>query len=1733
MSKKKDAKFSKSCKREKSTKWKYIYQKKSIYKKCLNSRNKIVFVQGEKNKFKNIHFKGNKRRIMNITNIFKIYNLKNNNENNKKNTKVCSTYKDNIKNVFTHNDNKINFDKIEKNIMWKKLLIDMICFNNNLNVPYNESKYYSDSTSASSKNFDNHMNEKNITMYYKGKGKKKCNPINKKGNNFDYINKINYSVNIELHSLFTYVRTKLKKKNKDSFKNTNVLNKMSLHDDNDLINNRYNKEQYAKLNNQYIPENKEKILNDIKTKHNMAPPPNRRKSIIGGVRENMDMYDNNNNNNYNGPYNNNYNGPYNNNYNDPYNNNNYNDPYNNNNYNDPYNNKFRPMVKSESHHIKNNVQREANVHIEESVERNKKKQSNNKEENKVSKEQEQLNNNESEGIDEDLFSDEFDMDDYDSDGNKKEKPYYTDRCILDRSTKRVSILDKLNLGLKNKGNDKNKNDENISNKDILTKKSDDNAFKLKKYESKKYVDNTNEDSNTDDESYDKNKKMKNIKNVKDIKDIRNYHKMNSLMRNENKMPPPKKIVQNKGQTKKVDEMDTSKKEGIKDMKGNVYKNKKDARMKSKMNYPPKHDMNNPMDRDVNNTMNYDMNNTNISNINNPINYQMNIPLDYQMIPNNNINNIHNNNNNINNSIYFQNNNKSINYNGINHFPCNDINNISYPEQKNNINNMHIDSSNQLIEGNYNNMNRINSNNKNLILYNKGNEKYDEDFTLNYILQKYDDDDQFFCSNIYTQINEEDKKDELKKYTEGMNRLVEQMYFYDNFNDEYKITKENKKETTESFDIIDTSLNIHVVDANEDNITDVNKDNQEIISKMELKIKELEKTIDEMKKKDKVDSSHHEKKKKTKKKKKTNNGRSSSFSDESSYNKEEEEGEEESNKKHSMLNKLKKDIEEMKKNMKREEENRRIQKRGIKKKMKEMKGDIKKEENDKIDDNVKSVQEDEKNKTKEKIENDEELDNEYAYKFNIDDIINTEQLNNIKNGILDNVYYYIYESYDQRDYDILENLAKKHEIKGRKISYNINLPKYNFNAKRTSSAWFLNPAYENYMLEEKKKKRMSLEQNKMISSNSFEHVQFLFNENEMVDGTIIKNGDDDDDDDKSVGKISEIRDSEFSYESFISEQKKKIKKNKINLIKIKNNVVRNKSKSIIQDHNIKEDIKENNMVGHKEDDDEKYKKYEDKEKDDINSKQIQNSQTSPSNNDNIINNIFGTINNYVQENGVLDFYNSSNLIIKEENEKGEKKEKKVEKINEDENDNNDENILKDQIEKQKKEKELLELEIENKKKKKELEELELQLMENKKKQFLGNKLIDDLQKDINCTKEEKKKKNEAKEEEETEKNINDQMVNEKEMDVNSKNEREIVQVHNEIKNTNNKEEEGKKKNLLKEKEINDCLNDYINKQKKKEKKKNNWAMYGRPIVKRQNNRNINIKNDLKKLYSSKSESGFNDYAFYAERFFEVITGYNSEPDYLSDIDNQAKNEENKNDIIHNNNIIKISKKMKENIYENSPFHTYGRPIYEKKSKNPNNYNKIKSTTHNAILKKKRKKTLNKSISINSFTKMNSSNNKIVKRTSIKNNTIDNYNNSTIKKIIHKEQNVEDQGYIDLKTKRKLIYDALDEINQQTQQKNLKITENITQVGKKHGQNVSNIIKNTGAMLIEKITRKGNDNNEEDQFSEELKVLEKLKKLKELKRIEELKTLEEEEKKRLEELNSLKVEEEKKKKKIWRK
>ncbi|SPJ11275.1 conserved Plasmodium protein, unknown function, partial [Plasmodium sp. DRC-Itaito] len=1118
MSKKKDAKFSKSCKREKSIKWKYIYQKKSIYKKCLNSRNKILFVHRKKNKFKNIHFKGNKKRIINITNIFKIYDLKNNNENNKKSKKLCSTYSDNIKNMFTHKNNKIKFDKIEKNIMWKKLLIDMIYFNNSLNVPYNESKYYSDSTSASSKNFDNHMKKKNITMYYKVGEKRKCNPINKTGNNFDYINKINYSVNIELHSLFTYFRTKLKKKNKDSFKNKNVLNKMSLHDSG-LINNRYNKEQYAKLNNQYIPENKEKILNDIKTKPNMAPPPNRRKSN-SVVKENMDMHDNNynnpynnnynnpynnnyndpyNNNNYNDPYNNNYNntynnnnnnyiGPYNNNYNDPYNNN-YNDPYNNNNYNDPYNNKFTPMVKSETYHIKNSIQSEANIHIDESVDKNIKKKSNNKDENKAANEQEQLNNNESEDIDEDLFSDEFDMDDYDSDGNKKEKPYYTDRCILDRSAKRVSILDKLNLGLKNKGNDKNENNENISNKDILTKKIDDNAFKFKKYETQKYVDDTNEGSNTDDKSHDKNKKMKNIKNVKDIKDIRNYHKMNSLMRNDNKMPPPKKIDQNKGQTKKVDEMNTSKKEGINDIKENICNNRKDPRMKSKMNYPPKYDMNNPMDCDMNNPMdadmnnpmdadmnnamnydvnnamnynvnnainydvnnainydinnpmnydinnpinyyinnpmnydinnpiNYQMNNTNISNINNPINYQMNIPLNYQMIPNN----IKNNNNN---SIYFKTNNKSINYNGINRFPCNDINNIGYPQQKNNINNMHIDGYNQLTEEGYDDMNTLNYNNKNLILYNKGDEKYDEDFTLNYILQKYDDDDKFFCSNIYTSINEDDKKDELKKYTEGMNRLVEQMYFYDNLNDEYRVTKENKKETTESFDIIDTSLNIHVVDANDDNITDINKDNLEIISKMELKIKELEKTIDEMKKKDKVDRSHHEKKKKTKKKKKTNNG-SSSSSDESSSNKEEE-----SNPKHSMLNKLKKDIEEMKNNMKREEENRRIQKRGIKK-MKEMKGDIKKEENDKIYDNVKSVEEEGKNKTKQNKEDDEELDNGYAYKFNIDDIINTEQLNNIKNGILDNVYYYIYESYDQRDYEILENLAKKHEIKGRK------------------------------------------------------------------------------------------------------------------------------------------------------------------------------------------------------------------------------------------------------------------------------------------------------------------------------------------------------------------------------------------------------------------------------------------------------------------------------------------------------------------------------------------------------------------------------------------------------------------------------------------------------------------------------------------------------------------------------
>lgn len=49
----------------------------------------------------------------------------------------------------------------------------MICFNNNLNVPYNESKYYSDSTSASSKNFDNHMNEKKYYNVLQRKGEKK------------------------------------------------------------------------------------------------------------------------------------------------------------------------------------------------------------------------------------------------------------------------------------------------------------------------------------------------------------------------------------------------------------------------------------------------------------------------------------------------------------------------------------------------------------------------------------------------------------------------------------------------------------------------------------------------------------------------------------------------------------------------------------------------------------------------------------------------------------------------------------------------------------------------------------------------------------------------------------------------------------------------------------------------------------------------------------------------------------------------------------------------------------------------------------------------------------------------------------------------------------------------------------------------------------------------------------------------------------------------------------------------------------------------------------------------------------------------------------------------------------------------------------------------------------------------------------------------------------------------
>ncbi|CRG95944.1 conserved Plasmodium protein, unknown function [Plasmodium gallinaceum] len=1280
---------------------------------------------------------------------------------------------------------------------------------------------------------------------------------------------------------------------------------------------------------------------------------------------------------------------------------------------------------------------------------------------------------------------EIEKDEYNSEGEKKEKVYFTDRCILNKNTKGNSIMNKFNTSLNN-----NKNIENMNNNEKMSNKLSSNNNEMNTYNKSnegKRIANLREIIDLDDE---------NIPKKEMVAYMKADNQMGSSAQNNEIINLPKDTQMNY----KIQDMQMS--YPLQDMQMNY------PMQNMQMNYPmqnmqmnyPTHDiqMNYPMQdlqmnyptQDMqmkhpmpNAQVDYSMHDIKMENqLNNPMNNSMksnNLPFTFPIMNGNDY---------------------SMNSNTMNNY-------IKLPND--NCNKM-------LVNGEYVDK-KFNLNNKNLITYNNEKVKCDEDFTLNYIIQKYDDDDKFFCNNNLTNDN---RNNELRKYTEGMNKIVEQMYFYDNFHDEYKICDEKVNSSNDSYNIIDTSLNLNVIDENVKNENE-NKENKKVISALELRINELEKNIEELMNKNKQNIQELENEKKKKKKSDISNNEKT-----------------ESN---NIIKKLKKEIEQIKNVIHKKKKKNNNNNKSFKiEKYKE-----EKKEDDKL---VKDPNEEENNN------------------FNLDNIINHENLNNLKNEILDNVYYYIYESYDQKDYEILENLAKKHETIGKKVNYNVNLPKYNFNHKRTSSAWFLNPAYENYMLEEKKKKE---------DSSKIEKVEFLFNEDKIDENSKKA-------DENNLEYVSEIRDSDFSYETFISEKKKKLKRSKMDLIKIKNSMIHKNGKTISLEQNIL--IKKNNNVI------ESVSKKEEK-KDNSKKEEI----------DLYENDIFGIINNYVQDKSLFDLFHSTSYNEKVEN-------KKIE-------DKKDDISICKEIEKKKKEKELLDLEIENKKKKKELEELELQLIENKKKKIEANILIQEIEKEtklkkvkteefINkdvvytCYIDKENNNNLIRKDENTQDLKNDEDIkedyikNEEEKDINNyeenkcitnKDEKNIKDVeenkyitNEEDKNIKDVEEKGHIQNRkekdkddmlppFQQKETDDYFNDYC-KMKKKEKKKNNWALYGRPIVKREKKNII-----LKKLSTSKSDNGFNDYTFFAEKFFEVITGYRSEPDNLSDYDTKSNikepitDESNKKDHLSQLNgkkIVNLNKKMKQNIYENDIFCRLGRPKYEKKKKN-NNYYKRKSTIHNSILKKnstnKKKKLLKRSVSKNHFSKFDIAHTGIVEKAKLKlkeklisdeknlNNSVNiekNQNDNIVNDLIDnfKKYNIinnENNQNFDLKYKRKLIYEALD-TNDFTNERGLNENDEIRKedLEKNYIENISfhehldinndnnqkkkigDTKKNISMKKQDKIERLEELQEKEASKLEEMRKREEAKKLEEMRKQEEARKLEEmkkrEEAKKLEEI-----------------
>ncbi|CRH03693.1 conserved Plasmodium protein, unknown function [Plasmodium relictum] len=1551
---KKKKRNKKKKKIKKLSKWKYLCRENLSNRIC--DINEISLTHNVK-KFVNYHLKENIKRNSNMhTSIGK--KKKNYSEASKK---------------LNNEDISINLLHIIIEYIKLKILLKKKFNLNNISNKYNnENNFFSDSTSASSKGFYEFANENN-SIFQRRK------TVKKEKENFEYINKVNSNITVEIYSLFTFFCTKLKVKENIVPKGKNLLNKFPLNK------NALNKKQHGQkisreINNKQIPKNKEEKKND--TQGELSKDPS--KKIVENNNDQLEKGDS------------------------------------------------APVMNGDQNSVLN-----ASFEKEETT----------------------FNFDEKYILGSNKFLGELEKDEYNDEGNKKEKTYYTDRCILDKNQRRNSILNKLNMDL----NDK-KNIGNMNNNETLSSHLSDNKNKMttfNKSNEKKRIANLREINKVDDEKVPKEEGMV---------DMKTNNKMDFTVQNN-------EIVHSiKGGNMSYPVHDMQMNYPMEDMQMNY------PMEDMQMNYPMEDmQMNYPMeDMQMNYPMgcmqmNYPMNDLQMKHPMSDIQVDYSIQdtqMKYQL--NNSMGNSVQNNNlpsefpMMRNGAYPMNNNSTNNYGN---FP------------NNNCNKMFVNS--ECVDK------RFNLNNKNLVSYNNEKGKCDEDFTLNYIIQKYDDDDKFFCSN--NNLANDDRNNELKKYTEGMNKVVEQMYFYDHFHDEYKICDEKVNSSNDTYNVIDTSLNLNVINENENENKNDNKESKKIISKMQLKINELEKNIEELMNKNKQKTHELVEKK------------------ENSYT-----SNKEKSKNNNIINKLQKEIEQIKK--------------GIFRKKKKKKNNNNNNKSFKVE------------KEKEEKKEDEELVKDTGVtennNFNLDNIINHDNLNNLKNEILDNVYYYIYESYDQKDYEILENLAKKHETKGRKICYNVNLPKYNFNHKRTSSAWFLNPVYENYMLEKRKEEFSKIEK-----------AEFLFNEDKINDNSKKE--------ENNCEFASEIRDSEFSYESFISEKKKKLKRSKMDLIKIKNSMIHKKGKSISLEQNMlskrKNDINES-----------------------VNKKQEEQQQNNSKKEEmelyhnDVVNDIFGVINNYVQDKSVFDIFNSISYVEGVENKKVEEKEENM-------------SITKE-ILKKKKEKELLDLEIENKKKKKELEELELQLMENKKKKIAANKFIQDIEEEMklkevkageiickdvmnneDAHKENNKnlirkdenvqdiidnriiKKEYANNMEENNNVNNEEEKNTKDVEkknyVNNEEEKDTkdVEKKNYVKNEGKKDSKDDMPQPLQQKETDDYFNDYCRK-KKKEKKKNNWALYGRPIVKREKKNMV-----LKKLSASKSDNGFNDYTFIAEKFFEVITGYKSEPDNLSDYDEKSnvrkdtidKNNEKENLLqLNKKKVANLNRKMKQNIYENEIFYKLGRPKY---GKNKRNYYKKKSSSHNTILKKnsinKKSKLLKRTFSKNNFSKFDTAHAGILEKAKLKlkeklinykinlnsfvdrkkkeNGHLENDLIYNIKKdnIINNENNQD----FDLKYKRKLIYQALDTSD-------LTIEKDVNEIDemKKEDLDKSEI----ESILIDKTYLENNlrENKKEkiedlkkvgeSKKQDKIKILEEMKKQEEIKRLEEMKK--QEEIKRLEEM-----------------